>query len=223
MHPTASLIDGNPFADLCLPFDFDRHHLGVIVSEGLPEQIARSLTQRLDRIAEIREHGTSWWVCLSGHEAISERGMRALDAFVPEVGGRLAIGLQGYGEEGLCTSFRQALWAQSLSGPEIAVTRYADVAVEALTLRVEDDVRAFVGHELRGISDDSPGSRRLRETLAAYFASDLNAASAAARLGVHHQTVANRLRTIEGRLGHPLMARTLELALALRLRERVTA
>lgn len=221
--PSASTVDGNPFADARQAFDFDRYHLGVIVTGGGPHRTARGLAEAMDRVVEIREHGTSWWVCLSGHEQISEGGMRELEGFVPEPGLRMAIGLEGFGEEGLCASFRRALWAQSLAGPELAVAPYADVAVEALALWVEDDVRNFVGYELRGIDDNSAGSRRLRETLDAYFACDLNAASAAAKLGVHHQTVANRLRTIEGRLGHPLRARTLELALALRLRERIAA
>src|SRR5207253_2007515 len=220
--PSASLLDGNPFADPRQTFDFARHHLGVIVSGSAPQRTARSLAASLNRVAEIREHGTTWWVCLSGHEEISRRGMEELDAFVPEPGVRLAVGLEEFGEKGLCASFRQALWAQALAG-EPAMTHYADIAVEALVLRDEEEVRAFVDHEMDGIDDDSPASARMRATLSAYFACDLNAASAAARLGVHHQTVANRLRTIEGRLGHPLMSRTLELALALRLRERMGA
>lgn len=218
--PSASLLDGNPFADARRSFDFARHHLGVIVSGSAPQRTARSLAACLDRVAEIREHGTTWWVCLSGHEEISRRGMEELDAFVPEPGVGLAVGLEEFGEKGLCASFRQALWAQALAG-EPAVTRYADIAVEALALRDEDEVRAFVGHELHGIDDDSATAGRMRATLAAYFACDLNAASAAAQLGVHHQTVANRLRSIESRLGRPLMGRTLELGLALRLRERM--
>jgi len=217
------LVESNPFADTHLDFDFSRHHLGAIAWGEPPEGIARELAARLDRVVEIRARGTTWWVCLSGHEELSQRALRALRDFAPGPGVRLAIGLEGFGEEGLRASFRQAQRAQALARREAAVTYYADVAVEALALQVEDDVRAFVRHELRGIDDDSAASERLRETLAAYFSADLNAASAAAQLGVHHQTVANRLRTIEDRLGRPLMARTLELALALRLRERMSA
>ncbi len=217
------LTEDNPFADAHLDFDFGRYHLGAIVWGGGAAGTARELAARLDRVAQVRARGATWWVCLSGHYALSQRGLSELEAFEPEPGVRLAIGLEGFGEEGLRVSFRQALRARTLADCGSPVTRYADVAVEALALQVEDDVRSFIAHELRGIDDDSAASKRLRETLAAYFASHLNAASAAAQLGVHHQTVANRLRTIEERLGRPLMARTLELALALRLRERMPA
>lgn len=213
----------NPFAEVDPSFEVERFHLGAIVWGGPAEGIARELASRLDRVVHVRSRGTASWVCLSGRERLCDRRRRELRGFTPgETGPRIAIGLEGFGEEGLQLSFRQAAQARSLARPESAVTHYADIAVEALALQLADDARSFASHELRGIDDDSAASQRLRETLAAYFAADLNAASAAARLGVHHQTVANRLRTIEDRLGRPLLARTLELALALRLRERMS-
>ena len=96
--------------------------------------------------------------------------------------------------------------------------RYADVAVESLASENQEDARTFVERELGAIGDDSAASRRIRETLAAYFAAEHNAASAAATLGVHQQTVANRLRAAEERLGHPIGSRRVELEVALRLR-----
>jgi DNA-binding PucR family transcriptional regulator len=92
------------------------------------------------------------------------------------------------------------------------------VAVEALASENRADARAFVAHELRGIDDDSASSLHIRETIAAYFAAEHNAASAAAALGIHQQTVANRLRAAEDRLGRPVGARRVELETALRLR-----
>jgi len=216
------LGEGDPFADVPPDFDFACHHLAVILWGGLPEATVEELAARLDRVARFRARGATWWVSLSGHGALSQHKLRVLEAFVPPPGVRLAIGLEEYGERGLRQSFRQALRARTLAGTEEAVTHYADVAAESLALQREEEVRAFVAHELRGIDDDSMASERLRQTLSAYLRSDLNAAAAAARLGVHHQTVANRLRTIENRLGRPLMARTLELGLALRLRGRIS-
>jgi DNA-binding PucR family transcriptional regulator len=49
-------------------------------------------------------------------------------------------------------------------------------------------------------------------------AAEHNAASAAAALGVHQQTIANRLRAAEERIGHPVAARRIELETAMRLR-----
>jgi PucR C-terminal helix-turn-helix domain len=216
------LGEGDPFADVPPDFDFACYHLAAILWGGPPEATVEEMAARLDRVARFRARGATWWISLSGHEAVSQRKLRALTEFEPPPGVRLAIGLEGFGEQGLRRGFRQALRARALAGREAAVTYYADVAVESLALHREDEVRAFVAHELNGIDDDSAAAARLRETLLAYFAADLNAASTAARLGVHQQTVANRLRTIEDRLGRPLMARTLELGMALRLRERIS-
>jgi hypothetical protein len=216
------LGEGDPFADVPPDFDFSCHHLAVILWDGPPEATAEELAALLDRRARFRARGPTWWISFSGRAGLSQRKLRALRDFSPPPGVRLAVGIDGYGERALRRGFRQALRARTLAGPEAAVTHYADIAVESLALQGEDEVRAFIAHELRGIDDDSRASERLRETLVAYFTSDLNAASAAARLGVHHQTVANRLRTIESRLGRPLRARTVELGLALRLRSRIS-
>jgi DNA-binding PucR family transcriptional regulator len=131
----------------------------------------------------------------------------------------VAIGLEGAGPEGFRSSHRQALRARRFGaevGPELLF--YDSVAVEVLAIENEEDARAFVAHQLRGIEDDSVTSRRIRETLEAYFAAEHNAASAGAALGVHQQTVANRLRAAEERLGGAIGPRRVELEVALRLK-----
>jgi DNA-binding PucR family transcriptional regulator len=99
------------------------------------------------------------------------------------------------------------------------VTHYDEVALEALLGQDERRAREFAHRELVGLDGGDERSRRLRETLQAYFGSGQNAAAAAARLGVHDQTVSYRLRTIEERLGRPVTARRAELDVALRLME----
>lgn len=54
-----------------------------------------------------------------------------------------------------------------------------------------------------------------RQTLRAWFAVGHNAAA----LGVHEQTVAQRLRAVEERTGRPVASRRAELETALRLRD----
>ena len=99
------------------------------------------------------------------------------------------------------------------------ITHYADVALESLAAVDEDAATAFVARELAGLDGDDVRSTRLRETLRAWFAAGHNAAAAAAALGVHEQTVAQRLRTVEERTGRPVAARRAELETALRLRD----
>jgi DNA-binding PucR family transcriptional regulator len=59
----------------------------------------------------------------------------------------------------------------------------------------------------------------LRETLRAYFSAEQNASSAAAALGVHQQTITNRLHAIEAQLGYPPSLRRAELEAALRIED----
>ncbi len=161
----------------------------------------------------------SWWGWLSGSRPLSAAEERKLLAFkAPEKAG-VALGLESFGEHGFTATNRQALRARWVARKTNRhLVRYADVAVEALASENRADARAFVARELRGIEDDTKASRERRETIAAYFAAEHNAASAAATLGVHQQTVANRLRAAEDKLGHPVGARRVELELALRLR-----
>ena len=77
----------------------------------------------------------------------------------------------------------------------------------------------LVARELHGLDGGDHRSERLRQTLRAWFAAGHNATAAAAALGVHEQTVAQRLRTVEERTGHPVAARRAELETALRLRD----
>lgn len=214
------LLEGGSLVGSQLDLDLDQHHLGLIAWGRDAEANARELATELGRpLTMIGPVNKSWWAWISGSRPLEASMERALRRFQPKGDARLALGLAAFGEVGFRATNRQALRARAVSrNPTIAVVHYADVAVEALASNNLPDARAFVAHELRGIDDNSPTSQRLRETITAYFAAEHNAASAAATLGVHQQTVANRLRVAEERVGHPVGARRVELETALRLR-----
>jgi hypothetical protein len=213
-----SLLEGDPLGHSHVDVDLNQHHLGLVAwGEGADAAVQR-LAVQLDRRALLTQRlRHNWWGWLSGVKPLEPRQERALVGFDAGPGIRIAFGLEGYGEPGFRATNHQALRAQWVAPAGAATIHYEDVAVEALATEAQNDARAFVRRELRGIDDPSNSSDRLRQTLDAYLAAELNAASAAASLGVHHQTVANRLRTIEERLGHPVGPRHLELAMALRL------
>jgi hypothetical protein len=214
-----TLLEADPFSGSHLDLDLNHHHLGCVAwGEGADLEVRR-LASLLGRPAELtlRLHN-NWWGWISGARPLDKDQMETLRGFDPGPGVRLAFGLEGFGEAGFRASNHQALRAQWVAPPGPTVIHYEDVAVETLATEAESDARAFVAHELHGIDDPSAASARLRETLTAYFAAELNAASAGAALGVHHQTVTNRLRVVEERIGRPLGSRHLELAVALRLR-----
>ncbi len=220
VHAIRTLLEGGSLVGSQLDVDLEQHHLGVIAwgdgAEGAMRDLAGALGRRLLTIGPLNRN---WWGWISGSLALTPAQERGLGRFQPAGLARLALGLESFGEAGFRASTRQALRTRWVArGSERQVVYYGDVAVEALASENGEDARAFVTHELRGIEDDSTASQRIRETIAAYFAADHNAAAAAAALGIHHQTVANRLRAAEERLGHPVSSRRVELETALRLR-----
>ncbi len=206
------LLDGRPVDVGQLAYELDREHLGLVAWGERPE---RALTALRDAtglaLLTVAGTGATAWGWLGGDTGL----VRELE---PPAGVRLAIGEPARGAEGFRLTHRQA-WdayriARDSSG---SVTRHADVALLALTLRDPVAAREFVLSELGPLAADDERSELLRTTLGAYFASGQNAAAAAAALGVHDRTVLYRVRSIEERLGRPILARREELGVALRL------
>lgn len=215
------LLEGDPtLAESQVEVELDRYHIGFVAWGEGGEALCRQLGGLLDRsVLYTAVFNQSWWGWLSGVRPLARGEEQKLRDFEPEPGLGVAFGLEGFGEDGFRATNRQALRARWVARrTRRSVVSYADVAIEALACVNQEDARAFVLSELRGIDDESAKSRQIRETLAAYFAAEHNAASAAAALGIHHQTVANRLRAAEERLARPVGARRAELETALRLR-----
>jgi hypothetical protein len=201
-----------------LDYDLRLEHLGCVVSgpdaEGAVRELAHELEAARQLVVSLTSE-TSWaWIGRVHPFRVPER------ISVPE-GTTLSIGDPASGIEGFRSSHRQARDAHRVAvrGREPAVIRYDDVALESLVAGDDARARAFVSRELRGIDGADARSRRLRQTLRAYFVSAQNASAAAALLGVHENTVAYRLHTIEQFLGRPVTARRAELETALRLME----
>ena len=214
------LLDGRSSLSAELDLNLEQHHLGVVIWGDGGQVAARELAATVGRrlfVVSPFEH--VWWGWLSGGQPLGPAWESVTRDLLPPPATGLAVGLEGFGEDGFRATHGQAQRARRIAarlGRPLVL--YADVAVEALLGDNTADARAFVEHELHGIEDDSTASQRIRETIAAYFAAEHNAASAAAVLGIHQQTVANRLRAAEERLGHPVSSRRIELETALRLR-----
>jgi len=107
------------------------------------------------------------------------------------------------GQRALGAGGHKCLWAR-------------EVRLESLLLNDEERAREFVAEELGQLAASDPQAQRLRETLLAWLATGSHV-SAAAILGVHENTVRNRIRTAEDLLGTSLLPRRTELQVALRL------
>ena len=219
MDLVRDVLDGRIVDTAKLGYPVEAQHLAVVawgahVQETLRD-LAESLRRRLLTVAVTHE---TQWAWLGGHRELSESDREALRRFKPHADTRLAIGTEGAGADGFRRSHRRALMAQRAADAlDGATVHYEDVAIEALALNDEDAARDFVARELRGIDGPDTRSARLRETLEAYFASTQNAATTAAVLGVHEQTVAQRLRAVEERIGRSVLSRRAELEVALRM------
>jgi DNA-binding PucR family transcriptional regulator len=112
----------------------------------------------------------------------------------------------------------QAARVVALRRPQ-GVTRYTDVALLASALRDQNLTGALIDAYITPLANARDGGKGLYETLRAYIAAERNISSAAAALGVARNTVDNRLRTIEDRLGRTLHPCPAELEVALQLQE----
>jgi DNA-binding PucR family transcriptional regulator len=149
----------------------------------------------------------------------SKNAPARLQGFRPAQGVRIGFGEVEFGSDGFRTTHAQAIDAHAIAGRTgRAVARYEQIALEALfTTCQEPRAQAFARRELTGIDLASRADRVLLETVAAYFASGQNATVAAARLHVHDQTVTNRIRAFEKRVGRTVPERQAELQVAMRL------
>ena len=136
-------------------------------------------------------------------------------------GVRVAFGEPAVGVTGFRASHQEALLAQRVARatqqPGGSVTRYRDVALQALGSVDPVQCRSFVAHELGGLFSDDEGVRRLALTVRTFLEENRSRSRTGSRLNVHENTVSYRLRQAEELLGHPIAERSLELGAALAL------
>jgi hypothetical protein len=216
------LLAGELIETAEIPYDFDGHHIGVIVAGPLGAEAIRDIAKALDRSALIvpREEG-DLWAWLGGREGFDTRDLHRLVAG-KEWSARvsLAIGEPSIGLAGWRITHRQAQAALLIAKRSSkSIERYADVAI--LSSMARDDLLVNSLHQmyLAPLEKESDRGSTFRETLRAYFAAERNGSSAAAALGVKRHTVTNRLRAVEERIGRPLSACATEIDAALKLEE----
>jgi DNA-binding PucR family transcriptional regulator len=233
------ILDGEPVdlddAAARLAYDLRRHHLCVVLwseagtadlaeLEALAAELAAAtgsptpLTLPLGGIAVAAWIG-SWEpraleeLTVAAARAIASAGARGLRLALASPRKGLAGFRRGYGE---ALHARRVAMVCRLADPAVD---YAGVALTSLLIEDVEHARAFVAEELGPLLDGPrPDSLlRLRETLEAYFAELCSSAATARCLGVHENTVQQRLQRAGELLGHPPSERSLELQVALRL------
>jgi len=215
------LLAGEPAAAAELAYEFDDWHVGAIARGQGAITTLRSLAGVADRRLLIARPGAGTvWAWFGGRRkvAVAELTSQArLDSAPDAV---VALGEPARGIDGWRLTHQQAAVAFSTVKPgATAITRYADVGLLA---SISGDRLLSASLEqlyLVPLARGRDGGATLRKTLQAYFEAGRNVSSAAAALGVSRQTVGNRLRIVEERLGRTLESCTPEIEIALRLVE----
>lgn len=204
-----------------LAYDFDAWHVGVIAVGPDAADTLQELSRPLDcRLLLVDRVEGPTWAWLGTRSGFASGELEALASWEGPADLSLALGEPGEGLAGWRLTHQQARAALpvGLRSSE-SIVRYADVALLASMLRDDLLVTSLRGRFLVPLEQERDGGAVARETLRAYFAAERNVSSAAAALGVNRQTISNRLRAIEERLGCSLSAAKTELEAVLRLEE----
>jgi hypothetical protein len=203
-----------------LDYEFGGWHLGMIVSGESPLAAVRAAARDLNRPALVISRGTrTAWAWLGGRRLDLDEMRRPLEAG-GLAGVSLAVGEPRLGFEGWRLTHEEALagFQVMLRKPQRLV-RGTDVLLLAAMLRDPVLAKSLLRTYLAPLDEHGDSGAVLRETLRAYFASDRNAATAAAVLEVDRHTVQRRLRKVEESLGRLLSECHLKLEVALALEE----
>ena len=214
------LLDGLPVDQNKLQYRVADVHMAAISTGESAERMVRELAARCGlSCLIIRGPSQSVWAWFGGQSLRDEATQRAVVTSVPS-SAFVAFGDVAEGVEGFRTSHREAREAYRIGRQLRSKTlRYGEVALLSLTSKDEVLAREFVHRELASLAEDDPRAQELRHTVRVYFDVGHNASAAASRLSLNDRTVGYRLRTVEERLGRPLLARRDELSVALRLFE----
>lgn len=226
-------VDGDA-ASRALGYELRRWHLALVLwketgADGavrpaelrtVAKGLAAGLGCRAPLVLSVGSNVT--WAWVGTHDRLDEEAMQALVATGPrddEVS--VAVGEPCAGAEGFRRSHEEAGTVRRIVRLSPAgaggVTRYRRLALDSLLVAEPRSARRFVAAELGALSAPDESTVRLRDTLTVYLEEGGSALHAAQRLGVHVNTVHNRVRRCEELLERPVRERRLELEAALRV------
>lgn len=204
-----AVLRGEPVPDARLGYALDRAHVALIAwleEPGDPgeddarlEEAVGAVVRRLspgERPLLVHAAPRSVWAWTGGVTT----GAR-LDAGLDDHPGvAIAVGPCGSGAEGFRRSHEDAqvaartVRARPAAAHRSGVTRYEDVALEALLTADREHARRYAARILGGLDAAGDQAGELTRTLRVYLDTGCSYARAGRALGVHENTVAYRLR-----------------------------
>jgi DNA-binding PucR family transcriptional regulator len=210
-----------------LRYELDRHHVAYVlwIEDGEAGRDEYALLENAaTQLASDAGLGPPLVVALGGQLVSAWVGGRSpIEMSIAGVAGplRVALGTSAPGVEGFRASHREAVQARRVAQLSHrrpgSVTRYEDVALTGLASADLDLAREFVARELGPLAEQDDDTVRLAATLRVYLEEQASPRRTAQRLGVHENTVKNRVRSIRELIGHPPEERVAEILVALRL------
>jgi PucR C-terminal helix-turn-helix domain len=198
----------------------DAWHLGMIATgAGAEASLQSLLTAGIGReLLSIPCSEQSVWGWLGSSRPVTTAEVVQVTAKSLPDDVQFAFGEAAPGVDGWRLTHRQAQAARGVAiRRPLTITRYADVAPEALLLRDEALASSLVHIWLSPLGSAKDGGTTLRKTLRAYLAAGCNAKTAAFELGVVRNTVERHINEIEARLGRLPRTCAADLDIALRL------
>ncbi|PKV81880.1 PucR family transcriptional regulator [Nocardia fluminea] len=160
------------------------------------------------------------WAAVTGKVRTSLMGM-ATEISSESRSVHIAVGSSSPGAAGFRTSHLEALRTRrviELSGRVApSITQFSDVALVDAISRDLDGARAFVSAQLGALARNDVKERGERDALLAVLDAQGSLATAARTLGIHRNTVLQRMRRAEERRGRPATVELAELHAALRV------
>jgi hypothetical protein len=202
-----------------LAYELRDWHIGAIANGQDAERILRDLATAADRrLLLVRPELGTIWAWFGGRRRTEMARLAGQISLADSGDAIVALGEPARGVSGWRLTHQQANVAFGIARRgDNPIVRYADVGL--LASISQDHLLASSLHEMyiAPLSAGRDRGARLRETLRAYFSAGRNVSSAASALGVSRQTVGNRLRIVEERLGRTLETCAPEVEVALRL------
>jgi DNA-binding PucR family transcriptional regulator len=216
-----------------LGYDLRRHHLALVLwAEPTPDD--PQVLPRLERAATaasahleasrplmLSVDGRTMWAWVGRHTEPPRHLIDSLAAAHKPDGVSIALGAPGQGLTGFRRSHRDAadtmkvaLAAERRPG---SVIPFHTVELAALLAGDPERTRRFVHERLGALATDDDESHRLRATLMLYLEENGSRVATAKRIGVHPNTVANRIRACRDILGRDVGQDQVPLLVALTL------
>jgi hypothetical protein len=201
-----------------LDYDFQAWHIGLIATGEKAGEFVRAVKAALGcECLAVSRGGQAIWVWFGRRRKPTAADLKRLSSSRPEAVS-LAMGEPRQGVAGWRLTHREAEAALpvALRKPP-GLTRCSDVLLEAAMLNHAVLATSLMETFLSPLEGLGYRGQTARDTLRAYFETKRNVSSTANRLGVVRNTVENRLREIEERLGRPLHTCSAQLEVALQL------